>query len=276
MNDSIFEDLHLKELNNKDPYNFDERSIAAFSDELIIRKAKIYKIMGPGDDRLQVLPLPEFMGLSDEEKENLPIYPMFFKGQVITGDPVIDKSSTKETDPEFVWCMCTKDFSVGYILGRANNFGAEEKKTAYSKSYSWGDIQKFLSQRLALPDQFDYKNLIVNTFFASDKGGMIDCYNRKTGDWVLLNTTGAILTVQQKKIMMRVGSPPNPTSSGPVGFSLLEMTGDKILMKSPNIELDATDLVLGKHALNLVGTLTQGPVIGRNGVPDLPMDSIHV
>jgi hypothetical protein len=205
--------------------------------------------------------------------ENLPIYPMFFKGQVITGNAITGKD---KENVEFVWCLCTKDFSVGYVLGLANNFGSEEKKVAYKNSYSWKDVRTFLAQRRALPDEFDYKNLIVNSFFSTDKGGMINCYNRMTGDWVLLNTTGTILTVQQKKIFMRCGSPPNPQSSGPVGFSLLEMTGDKILLKAPNIEIDANDLVLGKSGQVLGGMLTQGPIIGRNGPSITPVSTIHV
>jgi hypothetical protein len=282
MTDKIFEDLHLNEFNKRDPYDIIERIGNNFSDELVVRKAKIHKIMGPGDDRLQVQPLPEFMKIASEEMDNLPIYPMFFKGTVITGDATIEdkkplKSNTEgEIKAEFVWCICTRDFSVGYVLGKMNVFGSGVKDEKYKDSYSWQNVKTFLAQRQALPKDFDYKNLIVTTFFATDRGGMINCYNRKTGDWVLLNTTGAILTVQQEQIYMRVGSPPNPVSSGPVGFSMIRMTGDKIHMKAPNIELEATDLVLGHHALNLGATLTQGPIIGRNGVAVVPIPDIHV
>jgi hypothetical protein len=286
MNDRIFDDLKLNEFSKKDPYDINERIGNLFSDELVIRKAKIHKIMGPGDDRLQVQPMPEFMKIPSEEKDNLPIYPMFIKGTMITGNSVSDdkspitsvtqSSSEEEHEVDCVWCLCTRDFSVGYVLGQANLFGSGIKDEVYEDSYSWEDVRTFLAQRQALPEDFDYKNLIVTTFFATDQGGMIDCYNRKTGDWVHLNTTGAIITVQQKQIYMRVGSPPNPVSSGPVGFSMIKMTGDKIHMKAPNIELEANDLVLGHHALNLGALLTQGPVIGRNGVAVVPISNIHV
>lgn len=268
-----FKDLIFDEFTSNNPYSTIERQGNTFSDELFIRKAKIYKILGPNDDRLQVQPLPEFMGIKDEELENLPIWPMFHKGTMITGDSIKDHS---DETAEFVWCLCTRDFSVGYILGKVNNFGSGIKEEKFPDSYSWKDVKTFLQQRQACPLDFDYKNLIVVTFFASDKGGLINCYNRKTGDWVLLNTTGSVLTVQQKEIYMRVGSPPNPVSSGPVGFSMIRLTGDKIHMKSPNIELECNDLVLGHNSMNLVGTLTQGPIIGRNGVSGIPVPTIHV
>jgi hypothetical protein len=276
METKLFENLHLGEFLGKDPYDLKERSGNSFSDELVIRKAKIYKVLGPNDDRLQVQPMPEFMGINKEEMENLPCYPMFNKGEVITGDSIKDLKKDNKVKPEFVICLCTRDFSVGYVLGKPNIFGSGVKEEAFPDSYKWEDIRNFLVQRTACPEDFEYKNLMVTTFFATDKGGMINCYNRKTGDWVLLNTTGSIITVQQKEIYMRVGSPPNPVSSGPVGFSSIKMTGDKIFIKAPNIEFDYNDLVLGHDGLVLGGLLTQGPVIGRNGVSITPISNIHV
>jgi len=275
----IFESINLKEFNRKDPYDFQERNGIPFSDELIIRKAKIYKIMGPKDDRLQVMPIPEFMGINDEELDNLPIYPMFFKGEVITGEAIKKDPNSRSTPTkddiqkaDCVWCMCTRDFSVGYIFAGCNDYGSAKKDVAYKNSYDWNSIKNFLHQRQALPEDFDYKNLIVTSFTSSS----ISCYNRVSGDWILMNSSGSILTVQQKKIYMCVGSPPNPISSGPVGFSFISMTPDKMELSSPNIELNYTDLFLGKNNMSLGALLTQGPVIGRNGVSVVPVPTIHV
>jgi hypothetical protein len=273
----LFEKLKSLEFSKPDPYDYENRLPNSFSDEFIIRKAKIYQIMGESDrgyndNRLQVQPLPEFFGLAEEELDNLPIYPMFNKGTMITGTSI--KEDKKKAD--YVMCICNRDFSIGYVLGLANDAGSGLKDEKFKDSYGYNNVKTFLAQRRVLPDNFDYKNLIVTTFFESDQGGMINCYNRKTGDWVLLNSAGAILTVQQENIFMRVGSPANPPASGPVGFSMIHMTSDKILIKSPNVEIDANDLVLGKHNLTLCGTLTQGPIIGRNGVPSIPIDNIHV
>jgi hypothetical protein len=40
MRDTIFENLNLASARN--PYDFDSRSVPSFSDELVIRKAKIH------------------------------------------------------------------------------------------------------------------------------------------------------------------------------------------------------------------------------------------
>jgi hypothetical protein len=273
----LFDKLHFNEFKKPDPFDYENRLPNSFSDEFIIRKAKIYQIMGTedrsyNDNRLQVQPMPEFFGIIDEEMDNLPIFPMFTKGSMITG---ISYKEDKEK-AEYVTCLCNRDFSVGYILGLANDAGSGIREEKFGNSYGYNNIKTFLAQRQVLPKSFEYKDLVVITFFESDQGGMLNCYNRKTGDWVLLNSAGSILTVQQENIFMRVGSPANPPTSGPVGFSMIHMTGDKILIKSPNVEIDANDLVLGKHSLYLCGTLTQGPIIGRNGVAAQPIDNIHV
>jgi hypothetical protein len=279
MKKDLFETLHFDEFQKKSAYDFYERSQNSFSDELVIRKARIYKIMGPEDDRLQVQPLPEFMKLNDDEWDNLPIYPMFFKGEVITGeaiksDPKANGTPTKEDKEkaDCVWLMCTRDFTVGYVLSRCNIFGSGKKDEKFKDSYNWKEVKSFLHQRQSLPDDFDYKNLIVNSF---DKNH-INCYNRTTGDWVLMNAAGSILTVQQKKIYMCVGSPPDPVESGPNGFSFLSMEPDRTVLHSANIEFNYNDLWLGKNSMCLGAVLTRGPVIGRNGVSVNPIPNIHV
>lgn len=241
-------------------------------DEFIIRKAKIYKVMGENDDRLQVQPLPEFMGLNSEELENLPIFPMLEKGTMITGDSVVENKEKAE----HVIVICNKDFSIGYILCKANQFHYGTKEEKFPSSYNYKSLKEFLINRKVLPDNFEYQNLIITQFFGTDKGGMFQGYNRKTGDWFLVNSSGTVLTVQQKDIFMRVGSPPEKPELGPVGFSMLHLTPDRIFMKSPNIEIDAQDLVLGKHGLKLVGTLSSSPIIGRNGIPAMGIPEIHV
>jgi len=200
--------------------------------------------------------------------KNLPEYPMFFQGEVITG-----LSRKKDGDSaEFVWVFCTPDFQVGYILGKANNFGDSTKK--YENSYGYSKVKEFLSARRAVPEDFDYAHIQVVKWIESDKGGMIECYNYLTGDWILLNTSGTILTLQQKRMYLRVGTPPKPAR--PSAFSAITMTADKIHFKSPNIEFDAQDLVLGHHNLLLSGTLSAAPLIGKNGMISQGVSNIHV
>jgi hypothetical protein len=264
----IFKELAFNEFSNK-PLQMENRAAKTFSDEFVIRKAKIYRCLGPSDDRLQLQILPELQGIDDEEMDDLPKYPPFIKGTVITG-----RSHKEDGDKaEYVWVLCTPDLQLGYVLGKSNVFGEPNKK--YPDSYSWKDVKSFLRERRALPDDFDYKHLQVTNWVTSDKGGMINCFNYLTGDWVLLNTSGTILTIQQKKIYLRVGTPA-PGGAFPVAFSAITMTQDKIHVKTPNFELDATDAILGHHGMNAMATVSAGVLVGRNGVSAQSVSNIHM
>jgi hypothetical protein len=240
-----------------DSISMEKRMPPSYFDELVVRKARIYKILGPKDDRVQLEVMPECMGIEDSEKDHLPKYPPFFKGTVITG-----KSFKEDGDEaDYVWVLCTPDLQIGYILGPANIFGDPTVK--YKDSYSWNDIKKFLRERQALPDDFDYKHIRITNWVASDKGGLIEFYNYLTGDSGIINTSGSIITLQQKRIYMRVGTPNKGSRSA---FSAITMTADRVLIKSPNFELDADQVILGHHNLNALGTATSSVLIGKNGV----------
>jgi len=245
------------------------RNENSFSDELVFRKAKIYKCLGPKDDRLQVQILPELQGIPEDEMDNLPKYPPFQKGNVITGKDHINDGDKAE----FVWCVCTPDLQVGYIMCKANIFSVSTEK--YPDSYSYSDIKAFCTARRALPNDFDYNHLDIVKWYNTDKGGSLECYNYLTGDWILLNTSGSMIAVLQQQIYLRTGTPPSPQKSGPVSFSAIRLTPDKIHLKSINIELDAQDVILAHHGLYCGGILGVIPSVD-NGVPVMPVTKIHV
>jgi hypothetical protein len=250
------ESLKFKEFMNF-PMEMNNRSSLPYSDELVIRKAKIYKILGPKDDRVQCIVLPECMSIKDDEMDNLPKYPPFIKGTVITG-----KSKKDDGDEaDFVWVLCTPDLQIGYVLGPANIFGDPTKK--YKDSYSWTDIKSFLRERRALPDDFDYKHIRITNWFASDKGGLLEFYNYLTGDLGIINTSGSIFTLQQKKMYLRVGT---PSSGGRSAFSAITLTADRVHIKSPNFELDCDQVLLAHNNLNALGTVSSSVLIGKNGI----------
>lgn len=244
--------------------------------EFVLRRAKVYKLCGDGnkikDDRIQVKVLPNLLGIPKEEYDNLPKYPPLFAGTFRPYNSIYDDGEDK---CDLVWVICTKDCQVGYILGPYNPEGSFTDKK-YKDSYNWKNIKTFLKQRQALPGSFSYNDIVVVTAVQTPTGGMIEGYNRKTGEWFILNSTGAIITVQQNQIYMRVGSPPDPVSAGPAAFSAITMTTDKVLIKSTNFELDCEDVVLGKNGLNAGGILGPVPCIGKNGVPVEPVTMIHL
>jgi hypothetical protein len=258
------------EFNKKDATNMSLRKERSFSDEFVIRRCRIYKNMGPTDNRLQVQPIPEFQGMDDAEMDALPKYPMFFAGTNVTGKCVKDDGDKAED----VWCICTADFQIGYVLGKANIFYESNKK--YPFSYNYAEVKKFLTARQALPSDFDYNHVDVVHFVNSDKGGMVELFNYLTGDWVLLNSSGSILTVQQQRIYARVGTPPNPVTAGPVAFTAMTLTADRFHVKSPNIDLEGEKVILAKHNLQVAGITPGVPACGTNGVNLIPIENVYI
>jgi hypothetical protein len=249
-----------------------------------IYKAAIYEVLGANDDRLRVRILPYMTDIDDDELPNLPCYPPFFKGQVITGISEIDFG--KESC-DCVWVVATSDFQTGFILGKANAFGANTIQK-YPYSYNYAEVKQYLSNRHALPDNFDYDHIIIRLKTGSEDymkedgsnqiqdevaaGGMIELYNYLTGDYVLLNTSGTVLCVMQHQIYARVGTPSTENGEGST-FSALTIKADTINLKSQRIFLDGKAVMLGAHNLYVVGMPTRTPTHAE-GVPLIPMESI--
>lgn len=205
------------------------------SDELVLRQARIYKQCGTpmkgGDDRIQVQVLPELAGIPDSEKKDLPKYPPFFAGTFSAGDP-----------GDMVWVLCTPDLLQGYVLGPINIF-SEKKDIIKAQAYGYQQIRSYLAKSGAIPLDFDYKDIVVvkcvnvgdPSSALGTKGGLVELYNRKTGDWMILNTTGGVITLQQDRIVMRVGT---PGISNPTCFSRVEITPDTVQVHALHFVID--------------------------------------
>ena len=244
------------------------------ADDFHIYKAKIFKVLGPQDDRLQVRILPYMMAIPKEDQENLPRYPPFIKGQVITG---LSEEEDGPDKAEEVWVIAVPDFTLGFILGKANLFGKNTKanwepdKGGGGPSYDYGSkdgIKAFLRRCRSIGDDMDYNHMIVRNWVASPQGGHIEMYNYLNGDWYLANFSGTTLCVLQKKIYIRVGSPGNPGQK--VDYTSIEVTADKCFIKTPKFELDAKVTVLGRHGVNAVGCNSPLPV-GVEGSSFVPI-----
>lgn len=231
-------------------------------DSLQLRKAKIVELMKDDDNRIRV----RVLGLNSnaEDKDNLPCFFPFFQGTYTPGD-----------EGDVIWVVCTRDCQQGYYLGQMPIF-TSNKSYISKTAYGYKQIKKFLQQRKACPKDFSYKNIVIDKCTMSKEGGIVEGYNRKTGDWFLINSTGSIITVQQGRVYIRVGSPANPISSGPTGFSSIEMMTDQVEVKTPNFIVNADKVVLGHHGLNLAGMVTDSPCVGMNNVPVMKVDNISV
>jgi hypothetical protein len=262
-------------LNN--PFDRDKEIIEKNDYEYILRKCNIYKICGGNnvgvvDDRIQVRPIPEFANVTvQEELDNLPKYPPLRQGEVITGhDEVTDGGGADQ-----VMVMCTRDFSIGYVICKVNTFGAVEE-TEYPWSYSYDSVKEYLNARRALPSDFDYNHLDVIRWVTSQNGGGILLMNNRTGDLTYMNSSGTCMTIQQELIYFRVGTPSNPVDAGPTAFSALTMTPDTFSIKTDKFVLDAKDKTFGNHGVDIAAAPSVVPLTGTNGVTMQQVNDIHL
>jgi hypothetical protein len=262
----------------QDPYWYDRRPRIS-SHELHLTRGYIMSITHKTtcwhDDRLQIVPM-ELDGFPASDSNNIPWYPMFFPGTMITGWGAGNSSPEaantlipNDAGGNFgqVWLLVSDDLQIGYVLGRANSQNPEP--------YNFEGIRDYLYARQALPEDFVYDHYDLLHNYHSSKGGMIEMVNHRTGDWILLNSSGTIITVQQKKIYIRCGTPPDPPENGPVGFSAITMTGDKITIHAPNVEIEANDLVLGHHNQYLMSCVSKGPFYMGSGHTAEGLPNIH-
>lgn len=228
----------------------------SYQDNLKLYKAKIYKALGPNDDRLQVRIIPHMVDIPDNELNNLPKYPPFFKGQVVMGKTEVNDGRMLA---DTVQVVATPDFTQGFILGRTNFFG-ENSSAKMTDSYDFSQLKKFLTKRKILPDSFEYRNICVqnwNENFDKDgnaTGGIIEFYNYKTGEKFIILTSGVIFALTQDKIYMRIGAGDSVPNSGSK-YSAMTMTSSKIHFKTAgNFEVDAAKVILGKRGMKLLST----------------------
>lgn len=257
---------------SRDVFYAKNRKVPSSSDDLHVYKAVIYKNLGPNDDRLQVRIIPNMLNIKNEELDFLPRYPAFIKGQMITGYTEYDKG-IKEASRVYV--LATSDFTVGYILGLANEFeGNTEAK--FKESIHWRKIKSFLSQRSIKPDDFEYCDIqIVTRTSEKDSGGLLILYNFRTGDYFIINQSGTFLTIQSNRIVMRVGSPGSPGED--VNFSQIKMTGERIEIITPTLDITSPEVFLGHSGAYVAATnAPEGVAVGVDGVTFGSITTIHV
>lgn len=219
-----------------------------------------------GDDRLQVRILPLMAEVT--EVSLLPKFPMLFRGQVI-------KCKTEKADgvenAQKLFVIANKYFTYGYILGEINEFAGITDKDAGISHYNFLEISNIISMKNLSVKNINYNDLNVTNYVTSDKGGFIEFYNYKTGDKYTLNASGTLFAITQKEIKMSVGSPDK--KGGKRDYSEIIVAASSIKMKSRLIDIDAKNLILGHHGLNVAGFSGVMPVQvqGQNirGIPNV-------
>lgn len=196
--------------------------------------AKIEATASAEDDRLQVRILPDMETL---DKSYLPVWPYFFKHQLIAGKV-----------GELVWCIANTEFTVGFILGFVNAY-------SWTGDYSSSSIptrlkEKFNDAHVELRGKlFSFKDIIV-TFWDETSIHFID---RTNGAHIIAFTSGTCCIVRPDEIIMAVGAK-----------SMINMSEKEITITADKIRLSG-EVRLGRSPQGSV-LVTQG-FLGANGLP---------
>lgn len=233
-------------------------------------KARLYKDLGAKDNRLQVRILPEMIDIPTNEEDNLPKFPPFFSNQVYKGKT--EKEFGKDA-ADIVGVIATPDFNYGFILGPVNLMEGNTSQKM-SNTYAFSDIKSYLNQVQALPSNFNSDSIVVQNFSVyvdensknQDEYSLVELFNYKTGDKVIMLTSGVVFVLSKNKIFMRAGV----GDSNPMGgkqFSSISVEPNQIKISTPLFQIDADQVKLGQEGYHLVGTL--GTVIPTNvgGMP---------
>ena len=227
-----FEDLFLGKIFNNPMEN---RTTATNSDELVLRRAKVYKLKSGDDEnpdcRIQVQVIPEMNKLPEEDLEFLPEYPPFYEG---TFHPY------KQGD--YVWVVCTPDCQQGYILGKSHIFPTNDE-FGKNACYNFKNIKEYFSGRKVLSNSFKFENIVITNCFQNKEGGKVtgglcEGYDKVTGDWFVLNPTGSLIFVQSGEIFLRVGSP-SKEGEEKKSWSSISMTPDSIEINSSKVKINS-------------------------------------
>jgi hypothetical protein len=257
------------------------RQADAGTDELYFYRGRIYNHCGPNDDRLQVRIMPHLAAVPDNEVENLPCYPSFFKGEVIQGLSEVENGKERA---DFVGVIATPDLQFGYVLGLMNDMQGVGKKERHINNYNLngkGGLKDFLARRGLLPSSFEYKDIVmtrcVNEMDEDDQalGGQFELYNKKTGDYFIILSSGTMFTLQTGRACLRVGSP-GQTASQKVPFSKILLEPGKLSFEAPTIEFNYKSLILGKHGKHPLSTLGSYSSIAWDGMDIGAIDNIVI
>jgi hypothetical protein len=191
--------------------------------------------------------------IAGAEDALLPIFPPFFKGQVITG--LTEKADGKKR-AEFVWVAAVPDFTLGYVMGMANGYEAPGIANKFSGSYNYKDLLKGLIERGLVPDGTDYKSLHVQYW----NENFLEMVNIRTGDKFTILSNGTIMAIHRNQIYMRVGADSHgATGADKKPFSAIRMSNNEINFVTDHFRVKANNITLGEKGLYVVGMASPIP-----------------
>lgn len=247
--------------------------------ELVFKRAALYSNLTYGSDKLKVRVLPDQVGVPAED---LPIYPMFDKTEVIHG---VAEEDTHDTNlSTLLWVLVTPDNLNGFIFSEANvdSYIYEPNEQT---PWPYKDFRKHIQLMNLNINCFNYAELRVlystqpyfykfhsadiKNKFGVGTGFTLDIINIRTGERWWMNSSGSCIYFGQRKIESRVGSP------GLEHSTIIQQPSD-VTIKAKNITLDAEHLCLGHHGMHLPGMQGLIPDNTKGGMAIVPLMDITV
>lgn len=227
--------------------------------DLKIYRARVIEFGEVGNDMVHCRIIPKHLTVPENEKDNLPWFPPFIKGTVVKCKSEKDDG---KASAECVWVVATEDFHFGYVLGLANPAGGLDGEGFGPHSYNYNEAMKMVATNGMDTSTFSYEDMQVVFFGMTKDGGILECYNFRTGDFYLITGSGTSIIMKQEQIHIRCGSPNELHSS-------IDLTPGNISMDADNI------IINGKKAVNL-GMEGMSVAMIPADCPPLSVDGISI
>ena len=201
-----------------------------------IHIAQVVGVANSGDDRLQVRVLPQMQNYMTLPDDQCPKWSFFFRDEFYTGTG---------TANDYVWVICSDDFTVGYILGTANYTTYSSESTLYKQKSIPSDLMKAVKESIATlrGEQYSFKNLKV-TFWNNDSVHFIE---RDTGGSIVAFRNGTLYLARPDEFAIIMGE---------TKFTMSRQKG---------ISLSGTSIKLGSNDV-FVGNKTDGRILVTTGM----------
>lgn len=252
-------------LEEREEYQFNRRNPSEDSNELHLYKAKLYKQLRYGDDRLQVRILPYMADVPENELDNLPKYPPFFKGEFPNGKSEVEHG---KEEASLLWVMATSDFTVGYVLGPASYFpGCAD--TINKDSWNYPEIKQAIQRSGCITENFDYKDIVIQLRNANST--YIEMYSVSSGYKYMMTAYGDLICLSDHKITLQAREGVDSGSAQ----STIVLEPSKVTVNTSVFEVNAKTVILGHHNMSPLGTISSAPV-SCDGINLSPIDSIKI
>lgn len=232
-----------------DPSVLDPFNGANFS-HLHFYLARLYKPATAGDDRVTVRIVPFMNAYKSDQTAALPKYPMLFKGTTVAGKSEVE---SKENATLLI-CLCNDDFSVGWVVCRAQRQTLSYSKEPLYGSYEYKTVKELLTKYGVTPTDSRYENLEV--MYQNNSRTLFFMASGTEPAFYIMNSLGSTIAMNGMQIALFASSGTDSKSK----VSSMRITPTAITFSTDGVFdiQKAQSVVLGHSGANLVGTASSG------------------